>query len=161
MVAFALLMTPFATNPLIYVASDPNYRRCPQIDTPNHLKAQTVINQRSNRAVNERWFFRAYSDCLCQPLRRNSMAEVDLLLANKLIISNPILLFPGLDNPDCLAKCETLSGGACPSSPGYWHHWHLHQPPPSSLHSQLQDPHHLLLVCLTLSLLSKSSCIHS
>ena len=110
-------------------------------------------------------FFRAYRDCLCQPLRRNSMAEVDLLLANKLIISNPILLFPGLDNPDCLAKCETLSGGACPSSPGHWHHWHhwhLHQPPPSFLHSQLQqDPHHLLLVCLTLSLLSKSSCIHS
>ena len=32
MVAFALLMTPFAANPLIYVASDPNYRRCPQID---------------------------------------------------------------------------------------------------------------------------------
>ena len=31
-VAFALLMTPFATNPLIYVASDPNYRRYPQID---------------------------------------------------------------------------------------------------------------------------------
>ena len=27
MVAFALLMTPFATNPLIYVASDRNYRR--------------------------------------------------------------------------------------------------------------------------------------
>ena len=26
-VAFALLMTPFATNPLIYVASDRNYRR--------------------------------------------------------------------------------------------------------------------------------------
>jgi len=43
-VAFALLMTPFATNPLIYVASDRNYRR-------------------------------AYQDCLCRTMRRNSMAE--------------------------------------------------------------------------------------
>ena len=34
MVAFALLMTPFATNPLIYVASDRNYRRlAPNIQT--------------------------------------------------------------------------------------------------------------------------------
>ena len=55
-VAFALLMTPFATNPLIYVASDPNYRRCPQIDTPNHLKAQSVINQRTNRTVKRAFF---------------------------------------------------------------------------------------------------------
>ena len=158
MVAFALLMTPFATNPLIYVASDPNYRRCPQIDTPNHLKAQTVINQRTNRVVGRtssgEKYFRAYRDCLCKPLRRNSTAEVEALL-HFFCIFTPILPLPGLDNPNRPPKCEALSGGARPPDPGHRDEQH----PPGFFQSHLQDPHNLLLVCL--SLFQKSSCIPS
>ena len=52
MVAFALLMTPFATNPLIYVASDPNYRRRPQIDIApiSSTEASSSIKQNCRKA---------------------------------------------------------------------------------------------------------------
>ena len=87
-VAFALLMTPFATNPLIYVASDPNYRRCPQIDAATISFRESSIKEPTEPlaplVLQVVKYFRAYRDCLCQPLRRNSMAEVDILLATEL-----------------------------------------------------------------------------
>ena len=149
-VAFALLMTPFATNPLIYVASDPNYRRCPQIDAATISFRESSIREPKESlaplVLQVVKYFRAYRDCLCQPLRRNSMAEVDILLATELLILSSIQPTPGLDNPDGPPKCETLSGGARPPHPGHRHE----QPPPGSFQSHLQDPHNLLLVCLSL-----------
>ena len=151
MVAFALLMTPFATNPLIYVASDPNYRRRPQIDIApiSSTEASSSIKQNCRKAFvqdekNISGLIEIVFASLCEetPWQR---------LVLSLCILCPILPCSGLDYPDCPAKCSSLSGRACPPRPVHRHH---HQgPPPGSFprhhHLQLQDPHHILLVCLS------------
>ena len=104
MVAFALLMTPFATNPLIYVASDPNYRRCPQIDTVATISFRASSIKKSTESLaapaQKVKHSRAYRDCLCQPFRRNSMAEVEILLATH-FYSNPTNARVGQHRPPC------------------------------------------------------------
>ena len=69
--------------------------KLPQVSTNWHPKPSQSSNSHQSKNQQGRQmaflFFRAYRDCLCQPLRRNSMVEVDLLFANELFILTPFI----------------------------------------------------------------------
>ena len=89
-----------------------------------------------------RYCTRAYQDCLCRTIRRNSMAEVGQWPPLSIQYSPS----PGLDHPNRPAKCEALSGGACPPGPC---HRRLQHPPRDKRHlhqnRRLQPQRHHLL----------------